>query len=102
MLYGWFASYECGDIKVGSNMLCACVLRNLTEHMYQRNIQTESLSIYRSYGVTLFIASILAGKYQTRFSRSLTIKIGVFLHAVACGCFIGLDYCDDKYVKSAS
>jgi MFS family permease len=48
--------------------------------------------------VTLFIASILAGKYQTRFSRSLTIKIGVFLHAVACGCFIGLDYCDDKNI----
>lgn len=98
MLYGWFDSYECGDIKVGS-IIKLCVL---TEHMYQRNIRTESLSIYRSYGVTLFIASILAGKYQTRFSRSLTIKIGVFLHAVACGCFIGLDYCDDKYVKSAS
>jgi len=52
--------------------------------------------ICSSYGVTLFLASILAGHYQQRVSRSIIIRIGVFLHAVSCGCFIALDYVDDK------
>jgi hypothetical protein len=48
--------------------------------------------IFSSYGIFLFTTSFVSGKYQQNLSRSLTLRIGIFLHVLACGCFISLEY----------
>ena len=68
-------------------------------HLYSCTFYSHIFYIYRSYGVTLLIASVVAGSYQQKISRSVSLRVGTFLHAVACLCFIGLEYADGQYFK---
>ena len=90
------------------SLLTLCALNGIKEALYLlvapflpeqlREKQVDELyyaPLFVSYGVTLFIASLLAGHYQQKFSRSATLRVGTLLHAVSCGCFISL-----KYVKA--
>ena len=88
------------------SLLTLCALNGIKEALYLlvapflpeqlREKKVDELyyaPLFVSYGVTLFLASLLAGHYQ--FSRSATLRVGTLLHAVSCGCFISL-----KYIKT--
>ena len=44
--------------------------------------------------MTLFLATLYAGRLQQRLGRRDVLRVGIALHAIACAFFIGLAWTD--------